>query len=121
MLDIGIVGLGGIGNNHASCYTENKHTRVVAVCDVVRERADAAAERWKAKPFYSVKEMLKSGIHLDACSVTTAGMENGGDHYEPTMELLKAGLPVLGEKPISNDVSKARKICLLYTSPSPRD
>ena len=113
MLDIGIVGLGGIGNNHASCYTENKHTRVVAVCDVVRERADAAAERWKAKPFYSVKEMLKSGINLDACSVTTAGMENGGDHYEPTMELLKAGLPVLGEKPISNDVSKARKMVAL--------
>ena len=96
MLDIAIVGLGGIGNNHARCYTANKYTRVVAVCDIIKEKADAAAERYNARAFYSVKEMLKSGIHIDACSVTTAGVENGGDHYKPTMELLEAGLPVLG-------------------------
>ena len=29
------------------------------------------------------------------------------------MELLKAGMTVLGEKPISNDVSKARKMVAL--------
>ncbi len=113
MLDIGIVGLGGIGNNHARCYTENKHTRVVAVCDIIREKADAAAARWNARPFYSVRSMLNSGIHLDACSMTTAGVENGGDHYKPTMELLNAGLPVLGEKPISNDVRLARRMVAL--------
>jgi len=113
MLDIGIVGLGGIGNNHARCYTENRHTRVVAVCDIDKSRADSAAARWNAQPFYSVRQMLKSGITLDACSVTTAGIENGGDHYRPTMELLQAKIPVLGEKPISNDVSKARRMVAL--------
>ena len=113
MLSIGIVGLGGIGNNHARCYTENKHSRVVAVCDMIVEKADAAAERWNARPFYTVRSMLKSGLHLDACSVTTAGVENGGDHYKPTMELLNAGLPVLGEKPISNDVGQARRMVAL--------
>ena len=113
MLQIGIVGLGGIGNNHARCYTENKHTKLVAVCDTVKEKADAAAERYGARAFYSVKQMLKSGVQLDGCSVTTAGIENGGDHYKPTMELLQAGIPVLGEKPISNDVAKARKMVAL--------
>ena len=110
MIHVGIVGLGGIGNNHARCYTANKHTKVVAVCDINRERADKAAQQYGAKAFYSVREMLKSGIRLDACSVTTAGVENGGDHYKPTMELLAAGLPVLGEKPISNDVAQARRM-----------
>jgi len=113
MLSIGIVGLGGIGNNHARCYTENKHSRVVAVCDIIKAKADAAAERWNARPFYTVRSMLKSGLHLDACSVTTAGVENGSDHYKPTMELLNAGLPVLGEKPISNDVGQARRMVAL--------
>jgi len=113
MLSIGIVGLGGIGNNHARCYTENKHSRVAAVCDVIKERADAAAKRWNARPFYTVSSMLKSGLHLDACSVTTAGVENGSDHYKPTMELLNAGMPVLGEKPISNDVGQARRMVAL--------
>lgn len=113
MLRIGIVGLGGIGNLHARCYTENKHTQIVAVCDLIKEKADAAAEKYKAHAFYSVREMLKSGIKLDACSVTSAGVENGGDHYKPTMELLGAGIPVLGEKPISNEIAKARRMVAL--------
>lgn len=113
MLRIGIVGLGGIGNLHARCYTENKHTHIVAVCDLIKEKADAAAQKYGARAFYSVREMLKSGIKLDACSVTSAGKENGGDHYKPTMELLAAGIPVLGEKPISNEVAKARRMVAL--------
>ena len=113
MLQIGVVGMGGIGNNHARCYTDNKHTKVVAVCDMIRDKADRAAETYGAKAFYSVRQMLKSGLRLDGCSVTTAGVENGGDHYKPTMELLQAGIPVLGEKPISNEISKARRMVAL--------
>ena len=113
MLHIGIVGMGGIGNLHARCYMDNEQTRVVAVCDIIEEKADQAAEEYGAQAFYSIKEMLGSGIRLDACSMTTAGVENGGDHYQPTMELLRAGIPVLGEKPISNEISKARRMVAL--------
>ncbi len=59
--------------------------------------------------FLSVEELVNSGIAIDMASVCTAGKENGGDHYEPTMGLLHAGIPVLGEKPISNELPKARK------------
>ena len=113
MIQIGIVGLGGIGNRHAKCYVENRHTKVAAVCDIIHERADAAAAAYGAPAFYSVKKMLASGVRLDACSMCTAGVENGGDHYTPTMELLRAGLPVLGEKPISNEIPKARRMVAL--------
>ena len=113
MMHIGIVGMGGIGNRHAQCYTANRYTKVVAVCDIIHKRADLAAERHRARPFYSVREMLASGIRLDACSMATAGVENGGDHYTPTMELLGAGIPVLGEKPISNEIPKARRMVAL--------
>lgn len=112
-LKIGVVGLGGIGNRHAQCYGDNPHTEVVAVCDIIEAKADKAAAAYGAQAFYSVRKMLNSGIQLDACSVTTAGTENGGDHYKPTMELLKARIPVLGEKPISNDVSQARRMVKL--------
>jgi len=113
MIRIGIVGLGGIGNKHAECCTANRHTKVVAVCDILHERADAAAARWGAQAFYSVKEMLAGGVKLDACSMATAGEENGGDHYKPTMQLLGAGLPVLGEKPISNRIPEAKRMVAL--------
>lgn len=113
-LRIGIVGMGGIGNRHASVYQELEgKTEVVAVCDIIKERADKAAKAYDAKAFYSVPEMLDSGIGLDACSMATAGVENGGDHYEPTMQLLGAGLPVLGEKPISNEIDKAEEMVAL--------
>ena len=112
-LRIAVVGMGGIGNNHARCYQANPHAEVVAVCDVSRERADAAAAAHGAQAFYSVRRMLNSGIGVDAASVATAGVENGGDHYTPTMQLLKAGIPVLGEKPISNEIPKARRLVRL--------
>lgn len=112
-LKIGIVGMGGIGNTHGGVYQANPKTEIVAVCDIIKERADAASAKFGAPAFYSVKEMLASGIKFDACSMCTAGKENGGDHYTPTMELLEAGIPVLGEKPISNEIDKAEEMVAL--------
>jgi len=112
-LKIGIVGMGGIGNAHAGVYQNDPLSEIVAVCDIIKERADAAAEKYGAPAFYSVQDMLKSGIRFDACSMCTAGKENGGDHHVPTMELLGAGIPVLGEKPISNEIEKAREMVAL--------
>jgi predicted dehydrogenase len=115
MINVGIVGLGNIGNTHAGVYTQKlaQDVRLVAVCDLVKERADKAADKYGAKAFYSVESMLKGAEKLDAVSVATAGKENGGDHYEPTMQLLRAGVPVLGEKPISNEISKAEEMVAL--------
>ena len=106
-LKVAIVGMGGIGNNHARCYNGHEDAEVVAVCDIIPERSDKAAETHGCQGFYSVDEMLNSGLQIDIASVTTAGVENGGDHYEPTMQLLEAGIPVLGEKPISNSIPEA--------------
>ncbi len=107
MLKVGIVGLGNIGNTHASVYMADDLAQLVAVCDIIKERADKAAARYGARAYYNVEDMLKHE-QLDAVSVATAGTENGGDHYVPTMQCLEAGLNVLCEKPISNDIKKAR-------------
>jgi predicted dehydrogenase len=112
-LRIAIVGMGNIGNVHARVYQELPDTEIVAVCDIIKEKADKAASAYGAKAFYSVREMLDSGISIDAASMATAGVENGGDHYTPTMELLGAGIPTLGEKPISNEIEKAEKMVAL--------
>ena len=112
-LRVAIVGMGGIGNNHGRCYTAHPGAKVVAVCDIIQERSDKAAEAFGCQGFYSVQALLDSGVEFDAASVTTAGEENGGDHYKPTMELLNAGYPVLGEKPISNSVDEAAEMVAL--------
>ena len=107
MLKVGVVGLGNIGNIHADVYTADAHADFVAVCDIIPERADKAAQKHGVRAYYSIDDMLKNE-ELDAVSVASAGTENGGDHYEPVMQCLDAGLHVLGEKPISNDIEKAR-------------
>lgn len=112
-LKVAIVGMGNIGNVHGRVYQQHPDTEIVAVCDIIEERADKAAEKFSCQGFYSVQEMLNSNVKFDIVSVATAGVENGGDHYEPTMELLRAGFPVLGEKPISNDLGKAREMVAL--------
>jgi predicted dehydrogenase len=109
-LKVGVVGVGNIGSIHADVYKNNPKVELVAVCDVIKEKADAAAKKFGARAFYSVQEMLDAGIQLDGCSVATRGEENGSDHYQPSIELLKAGIPVLGEKPISNVVEEAEEM-----------
>jgi predicted dehydrogenase len=112
-LRVAVVGVGNIGTRHAEVYKANPKAELVAVCDIDRVRADKASARFGARAFYSIKEMLASGIEIDACSMCTRGEENGGDHFQATIELLEAGMPVLGEKPISNNIAHAREMVAL--------
>lgn len=112
-LKVAIVGVGNIGNIHANVYAQRADVEIVAVCDIIPEKSDRAAEKFSCQGFYSVSDMLASGIQIDAASMATAGSENGGDHYKPTMELLAAGIPVLGEKPISNSLAQAKEMVAL--------
>ena len=117
MINVGIIGLGFMGATHIAAFNAARQAQyaceIVAVCDISKERADKAAERYGCPGFYAIREMLARGIRIDAASMCTAGKENGGDHYEPTMQLLRAGVPVLGEKPISNELPKAREMVAL--------
>ena len=111
-LKVAVVGLGGIGTRHADIYNADDRCDVVAVCDALLDKAESAAERYVCKAYSSIEEMVQSEP-IDIASVCTAGVENGGDHYEPTMALLGAGIAVLGEKPISNRISEAREMVAL--------
>lgn len=102
--------MGGIGNLHADCHKADELAELVAVCDLIKERADKAAERLGVPAYYSLKEMLKAHPDLDIVDVCTSGYENGSWHYEPTMEALDAGKHVLVEKPISNEITEAREM-----------
>jgi predicted dehydrogenase len=102
----------GIGNRHADCHAADDLAELVAVCDVVKERADEAAEKHGVKAYYRLRDMLDAE-ELDIVDVTTGGNENGSWHFEPTMEALEAGKHVLVEKPISNEISEAREMVAL--------
>ena len=97
MLRVGVIGLNAIGHNHAGAYRSAQQADLVCVCDKLRDRADEAGSRYDCKVHYEVAEMLREE-RLDAVSVATGGFESGGDHYEPAMQCLNAGVHVLCEK-----------------------
>ncbi|MFL5658216.1 MAG: Gfo/Idh/MocA family protein [Ktedonobacteraceae bacterium] len=107
MLKVAVIGLGNIGKIHTNWYSKNKDVDLVALCDILPERVDPVAQQYRVKAYYDIDEMLASES-IDAVSVATAGPENGGHHYEPTMKCLDAGKHVLVEKPISNNIEHAR-------------
>src|SRR5688500_1877342 len=109
MLRVGVIGVGGIGHNHARAYQAAQQADLVCVCDAVRDRADAAAQQYGCRAYSELETMLQEE-RLDAVSVATAGLEGGADHYLPTMQCLNAGIHVLCEKPISNQIDQAREM-----------
>lgn len=109
-LRVAVVGLRGIGNTHAAAYAKDPLAKLVAVCDVIKARADETAAKHNVKAFYSIKDLLDAEPNLDAVSVATGGYENGSWHFEPAMELMEAGRNVLVEKPLSSDIGEARQM-----------
>ncbi len=108
-LRVGVVGMRGIGNQHAEVYKSDPHSELVAVCDIDAARVGEAATRWGVPGFHTVDQML-GAAELDLVSVATGGFENGSWHYEPVMACLAAGKHVLCEKPISNNIEHAREM-----------
>ncbi len=110
-LKVAVIGCGGIGNTHGPIYLKHNLSELVGYCDILPERVEKSAARDGVKKWHSVQEMLADvGKDLDAVSVCSAGADNGGDHYQPTMECLEAGLHVLCEKPICNNIVHAREM-----------
>jgi len=104
-----VIGLGPIGNRHADIHQENPLADLVGVCDLIPERADAAAQRLGVPAFTDAPTML-AALQPDICSIATGGEEYGSDHALPTIQALEAGCHVLCEKPISNSIADAEQM-----------
>jgi len=46
ILRIGSVGIGGMGNAHLSCHSKNARVKIVALCDLIPAKCEAAIKRF---------------------------------------------------------------------------
>jgi len=103
ILKVGVIGCGSIAQRrHLPEYHANQQVEIVAVCDVVGERAEKMAKEYGAKAFTDYKEVIKLG-EIDAISVCLPNYL----HAPVSIEALSAGKHVLCEKPMATSKEEA--------------
>jgi UDP-N-acetyl-2-amino-2-deoxyglucuronate dehydrogenase len=101
MTDIrfGIVGCGRIAQRHAEHIS--KRGLLVAVCDVVAEKADALAKQYGAKAYYNIEDLLATET-IDVAAICSPN----GLHATHSIQCLRSGINVLCEKPMGLSVNE---------------
>jgi len=101
-LRFAIVGCGVIAPCHARCLAELEQAQLVAVCDIVPEKAHKLAQTFPAEVYTDVHKMV-SRPDIAAVIVTTPS----GLHAEIGVIAAQAGKHVLVEKPMDVSLAKA--------------
>ena len=103
-LKFAIIGCGKIAPRHAIEIL--KHGELVAVCDIAKDKADAFAQQFAAKSYYSIETLLQNEKELDVVVVCTPN----GLHAEHSIQSLQAGQHVLCEKPMAISTLDAQRM-----------
>ncbi len=90
----GIVGVGYLGKFHAEKYHSLSDVELVAVVDVIEERARTQAQRFGAQAYFDYNEIYDK---VDAVSIVVPTHL----HYKVAKDFLINGVDILVEKPIS--------------------
>ena len=98
----GVVGVGGMGGNHARGFGEIEEGVLVAVADVNAETAARVAEETGATAFESAEDLIENG-DIEAVLIATPHF-----FHPPVAEFAASkGVHVLSEKPLAVTVSAA--------------
>lgn len=101
-VDVGIVGLGGIGHSHADCLVGGP-ARLVGGMDVDADARTAFADEYGVETYADHEALFEE---VDAVFVTTPN----AFHEEYAVPALEAGLSVLVEKPLGHTLESAERI-----------
>lgn len=97
-LKFGIIGCGRIAQRHAEHIA--KTGKLVAVCDIVKDKACELAKQYSAAAYETPEELFKNHPEMQVVAVCSPN----GLHAEHSIKALKAGFHVLCEKPMALNV-----------------
>lgn len=102
VIRVALVGCGRISKNHFDAIAHVDGLSLVAVADIIPERADAAGATYGVPAFTSLEAML-SGVECDIVVIATPS----GLHPEHGMLAARAGKHVISEKPMAISLAGA--------------
>lgn len=105
MLKAAVIGVGSIGQNHARVYREMDGAQLVGVADANASNAAKIGNRLNV-PYYSDVEKLLEEQKPDLVSISVPTSL----HFSVGMDMIKRGLHVLVEKPITSTLEQAEEL-----------
>jgi len=102
-LKVGVVGTGHMGNYHVRIYSELLNVDLVAIADINEKQASMVASQYNTT-FFTDYTKLYDKIEAVSIAVPTSA------HYQIGKDFLEAGIHVLIEKPITNNLEEANEL-----------
>jgi len=102
-LRVGVIGVGSLGRHHARVYASLPEVSLVGVVDAIPGRAEEVAREYGTRAFADYRELAG---RVDAASIVTPTVL----HAEIGEAMLKEGVSLLVEKPISDSLEGADRL-----------
>lgn len=109
VINVGVVGSGHMGEYHVRTYSEIINVNLVAVVDTDEKRVNKVAQRYDTTAYTDYREIF------DKVEAVTIAVPTHM-HYEVTKDFIEAGIHVLLEKPMTEDLSQAKELVDLSVS-----
>lgn len=99
-----VIGAGYLGQFHAEKYYRSPAAELVAVVDVVEERAAKTAKKYGAAALTDYQKLPELDVQCVSIAADTS------QHYQLASWLLDHGIDVLVEKPMTPSIEEARQL-----------
>ena len=103
MVNIGIIGCGGMGGHHARMISKMEGATLVGVADEIEDKASGLEEELQTKAYTDFHDLLP---HVDGVMICTPPFAR----TDIVVDCAKAGKHIFAEKPICLDMASADKM-----------
>ena len=104
-MKVALVGTGGWGKQHARVFSAHPDVEFCAVAGRDPDRTNRRAVEFGVRGYTDIEVMLNA----ERPDLVSLCLPNQG-HFEPTMQVLQAGFPVLVEKPLVFEIEQAERM-----------
>ncbi len=102
---VALIGAGRWGYQHARVFAARDDVELCAVAGRTEARTQARAKQFGLRAYLNIDDMLAA----EKPDLVSLSLPNRG-HYEPTLQVIRAGYPLLVEKPLVFDLDEAETL-----------
>jgi UDP-N-acetyl-2-amino-2-deoxyglucuronate dehydrogenase len=104
---VAIIGCGRVSGHHCRSIAKSESVELVAVCDLILEKAQLYHQQFGAKPYVNYHQMLLENPEIDTVAIVTPS----GMHYEHSIDIIaRYRKNIIVEKPTFMKPSQVKEV-----------